>query len=216
MCKYPADEMGEELGPNARVWRVYLDEAEAFDKDMIDSWKDTIDVLLVFAGLFSAVVTTFVVQTSQALQPDYAMVSASLLTELVGLQRAASQGISFDSVPVSQVNSTSPFKAAANDRWVNGLWFTSLAFSLGTALVSVLVKQWLQNYVAAVSGSASTRVQIRQFRFYGLEKWHLRGIIGMLPALMHIALLFFFIGLVVFLYNLDLQSAPTGIYGLSL
>ncbi|KAA1466027.1 hypothetical protein DENSPDRAFT_7912 [Dentipellis sp. KUC8613] len=202
--KYPPDEMGEELGPNARIWRVYLDEAEAFDNDMINGWKDTIDVLLVFAGLFSAVVTTFVVQTSQDLQPDYAMVSASLLTELVGLQRAASQGISLDSVPISLVNSTSPFRAAANVRWVNGLWFTSLAFSLGTALVSVLVKQWLQNYVAAVLGSASTRVHIRQFRFYGLEKWHFRDIVGMLPVFMHIALLLFFVGLVVFLHNLDL------------
>ncbi|PVF95819.1 hypothetical protein CPB86DRAFT_816861 [Serendipita vermifera] len=86
-AKYPADEFGEESGPNARFWRVYLDEAEMFDMEMTEGWKDTIDVLLVFAGLFSAVVTTFVAQTSQSLEADYAKISASLLTELVGLQR---------------------------------------------------------------------------------------------------------------------------------
>ncbi|TFY80559.1 hypothetical protein EWM64_g3454 [Hericium alpestre] len=152
--KYPADEIYEEMGPNARVWRVYLDEAEAFDTDMIEGWKDTIDVLLVFAGLFSAVVSTFVVQTAQALQPDYGQITASLLTELVSLQRTAALGQSVDAVPRSVLNATSTFSAAGTDRWVNALWFTSLSFSLATALISVLVKQWLQHYVSAVSGVA--------------------------------------------------------------
>ncbi|TFY74743.1 hypothetical protein EWM64_g9269 [Hericium alpestre] len=35
--KYPGDEMYEELGPDARIWHVYLDEAEAFDGDMIEA-----------------------------------------------------------------------------------------------------------------------------------------------------------------------------------
>ncbi|TFY77027.1 hypothetical protein EWM64_g6985 [Hericium alpestre] len=45
---YPEDHVNDGLGPSARVWRVYLDEAKAFDDNMIDGWKDTIDVLLVF------------------------------------------------------------------------------------------------------------------------------------------------------------------------
>ncbi|KAG7443307.1 uncharacterized protein BT62DRAFT_935245 [Guyanagaster necrorhizus] len=50
------------------------------------------DVLTVFAGLFSAVVTTFVAQTSQSLQVDYGQVTASLLFELTDIQRAAVNG----------------------------------------------------------------------------------------------------------------------------
>jgi hypothetical protein len=46
--RYPPDEFGQEMGPGARVWRVYLDEAELFDRDMVEGWKDGIDVLLVF------------------------------------------------------------------------------------------------------------------------------------------------------------------------
>jgi hypothetical protein len=50
--RYPPDEHGEELGPNARVWCVYHDEATAFDMEMVEGWRDTTDVLLVFVSLF--------------------------------------------------------------------------------------------------------------------------------------------------------------------
>ncbi|TFY50646.1 hypothetical protein EVG20_g11404, partial [Dentipellis fragilis] len=176
--RYPPDEVFKTLDPNARVWKVYLDEAKMVDDDVMEAWRDTIDVLLVFAGLFSAVVTTFVVQSSQSLQPDYSQVSAMLLTELVGLQRAAANGISVNTVPVSAQNATSGFHVARSDQWVNGLWFVSLAFSLATALMAVLVKQWLQYYVSPISGTGKEKAHTRHFRFAGLEKWHVSGIVG--------------------------------------
>ncbi|CAG8639862.1 3739_t:CDS:2 [Acaulospora colombiana] len=222
-AKYPADEFGEEAGPNARFWRVYLDEAEVFDMEMTEGWKDTIDVLL--AGLFSAVVTTFVAQTSQSLDYNYSKISTSLLTELVGLQRAQMEGSSPGSVNRSELNfSTTPFKAEKSDRWVNGLWFTSLSLSLSTALFSVLVKQWIQNYISTLTGDVRGRVHTRQFRYNGLETWHVRGIIGWLPVMMHTSLCIFFIGLVIFLASLDsiipwlvcsLASVSYGLYAAS-
>ena len=39
------------MGPNARVWRVYQDEAEVFDADMVGEARDSLDVLLVFVSL---------------------------------------------------------------------------------------------------------------------------------------------------------------------
>ena len=45
---YPDDPYGAEAGQNARVWRVYLDETEQFDNDMIQGFRDTLDVHLVF------------------------------------------------------------------------------------------------------------------------------------------------------------------------
>ncbi|TFY50821.1 hypothetical protein EVG20_g11311, partial [Dentipellis fragilis] len=215
--KYPIDEDGKCLAPSACVWKVYLDEAKMMDDDMVEAWKDTIDVLLVFAGLFSAVVTTFVVQSSQSLQPDYSQVSAMLLTELVGLQRAMADGVSPTVIPVSQQNATSGFQVAASDQWVNRLWFISLAFSLATALISVLVKQWLQYYVSPISGTSQEKAHIRHFRYSGLEKWHVSEIVGFLPIFMHIALLLFFIGLVLFLVPLDTVTAGmTGVLAAAL
>ncbi|KAG6809621.1 hypothetical protein H0H93_015658, partial [Arthromyces matolae] len=72
---YEPDPSGQEASENARVWRVYLDEADAYDTDMISSFQTILDSLLVFASLFSAVVTTFVAQTSQVLQPDNAQIT---------------------------------------------------------------------------------------------------------------------------------------------
>lgn len=45
---YPPDAFGEELGPNARFYKVYRDEATAQDEAMLDSWNKTLDILLIF------------------------------------------------------------------------------------------------------------------------------------------------------------------------
>jgi hypothetical protein len=46
--KYPPDAKYEEGGPTARLWRVYLDEAQAFDTDMISEMREALDLLLIF------------------------------------------------------------------------------------------------------------------------------------------------------------------------
>lgn len=50
---YPADAPNEGMAPNARVWRVFLDEAAA-DLDMVEHTRDTVDVILVFVSRFCA------------------------------------------------------------------------------------------------------------------------------------------------------------------
>ncbi|KAK0451102.1 hypothetical protein EV421DRAFT_1212204 [Armillaria borealis] len=197
--KYPEDAYCEEMGQNARVFRTYLDERRIYDANMIEEARDGVDVLLVFAGLFSAVVTTFLVQTSQSLQADYAEMSANLLFEMINIQRAAASGASLDSVAASPLNPNTTFIASTTSVRVNGLWFASLALSLTTALVAVLVKQWLHHYMALPSGTPREQSLLRQFRFAGLQKWRVLVIIGLLPVLMHTALANFFVGLVIFL-----------------
>ncbi|KAK0228792.1 hypothetical protein IW262DRAFT_1264967, partial [Armillaria fumosa] len=197
--KYPEDAPCEEMGPNSRVFRTYLDERAIYDANMVEESRDGVDVLLVFAGLFSAVVATFIVQTSQSLQVDYTEMSANLLFEMINIQRAIASGASLDTVTSSPLNPNTTFIASATSIWVNGLWFTSLALSLTTALVSVLVKQWLHHYMALPSGTPRECSLLRQFRFAGLQKWRVLIIIGLLPVLMHTALAIFFVGLVIFL-----------------
>ncbi|PBK64560.1 hypothetical protein ARMSODRAFT_892882, partial [Armillaria solidipes] len=200
--KYPEDAPYEEAAPAARVWRTYEDESRNHDANMVEESRDNVDVLLVFAGLFSAVVTTFVAQTSQSLQRDYAAMSASLLYESILVQRAIANGSSVNAISPSPLNPTIAFVPATTDVWVNGLWFTSLFLSLTTALVAVLVKQWLHHYVALPSGTPRDRSFTRQFRYAGFQKWHVQVIIGLLPVLMHLALAIFLSGLVIFLHPL--------------
>ncbi len=49
--KFPEDKRYEELGPAARVWRTYLEECAAFDVEMVEGWRDGLDVLLVFVSV---------------------------------------------------------------------------------------------------------------------------------------------------------------------
>ncbi|KAG7443217.1 uncharacterized protein BT62DRAFT_982123 [Guyanagaster necrorhizus] len=204
---YPEDPIFEEMAPSARIWQAYLDECQTYDAEMVEVWRDTIDVLLVFAGLFSAVVTTFVVQTLQSLQLDFNQVSASLLFELVSVQRALANGTSVDDVPSSQLTPTSSFSPSSLIVWTNGLWFVSLSLSLTIALVAVLTKQWIHHYISVPSGTPRYRSRIRHFRYMGLEKWHVPVIVGLLPLLMHSSLALFFAGLVLFLITLHIGIA---------
>ncbi|KAF8823338.1 hypothetical protein HHX47_DHR10000127 [Lentinula edodes] len=215
--KYPQDKRYHELDEEARVWWVYLDEAAAFDNDMVGELGDSLDILLVFnlvltvhaskAGLFSAVLTTFVAQTSQSLSQDYSQLSSSYVSELTALMRAGSNMTALSNVPTTNTS----FSPAISDLWVNGLWFTSLSIALTVALFAVLAKQWLRQYMSIITGTPRQRVFIRQFRLDGLIKWRVQTIIGLLPVLLHISLILFLAGLVIFLAPLStLMTYITG------
>ncbi|KAK0237116.1 hypothetical protein EDD85DRAFT_1023829 [Armillaria nabsnona] len=176
--KFPEDKQYEELGPTARVWRTYLEECTAFDIEMVEGWRDGLDVLLVFAGLFSAV-------------------TASLLFELIDVQRAAANGSLVNDVPRSGLTPFSEFHPTTSDSLVNGLWFTSLSFSLTTALFAVLTKQWIHQYMSVPSGTPRDRC----------GQWGVGFIIGLLPVLMSASLFVFLVGLVVFLVPLEVSIA---------
>ncbi|KAK0494284.1 hypothetical protein EDD18DRAFT_1009156, partial [Armillaria luteobubalina] len=197
--RFPEDKRYEELGPFARVWRTYLEECATYDVEMLEGWRDGLDVLLVFTGLFSAVVTTFVVQTSQSLQVNYNQVTVTLLFELINVQRASANGSLVNDVPRSNLTPFSDFRPTITDSLVNGLWFTSLSFSLTTALFTVLTKQWIHQYIAVPSGTPRDRGRVRHFRYMGLQQWGVGFIIGLLPVLLSVSLGLFLVGLVLFL-----------------
>ncbi|KAF9030710.1 hypothetical protein BDZ89DRAFT_949437, partial [Hymenopellis radicata] len=197
--RFPDDPYCEETSaPNAKVWRVYVEEAAAFDANMIGRYRDGLDVMLVFAGLFSAVVTSFLVQASQNLQADYGEMTAILLHDLVAIQLALADGASVVNITSPSANPTAVFVANRIDILVNSFWVVSISASLAVALAAVLVKQWLHHYMSLHSGTSRHRSHVRHFRFTGLERWRVRVIIGMLPIIMHLSLMLFLSGLILF------------------
>ncbi|KAH7876101.1 uncharacterized protein C8R40DRAFT_1145916, partial [Lentinula edodes] len=199
--KYADEPLGEELKDNSRVFQVYLDEAENFDDDMMRGFRETIDSLLVFAALFSGVVTSFVIATISALQPDYSQITAVLLVEQVQILRAAGNTTAINAIPKSSVDLQNA-SVATDDLWINGLFLASLSLALVTALLSVLVKQWLQAYSSILAGSAQQKALIRQFRYNGLVKWKVPEIVGILPLILHTSLALFLIGLSLYISEL--------------
>ncbi|KAH8806813.1 hypothetical protein DL96DRAFT_1822167, partial [Flagelloscypha sp. PMI_526] len=199
--KYPEDAPGDELGANARVFKVYNDEAERYDADMIRGFRDSLDGLLVFASLFSAVVTTILMQTIQVLPTDQSRITNHLLYETTLLLRANGNATVINSISQSPYGPTSN-TFSTDDVWINALFIASLALSLTTALLSVLAKQWLQAYMSLTSGSARDVALIRHLRFIGLERWKLSEFIGTLPLILHTSLGLFFAGLFLFVRTL--------------
>ncbi|KAF9030739.1 hypothetical protein BDZ89DRAFT_1064517 [Hymenopellis radicata] len=206
--RFPDDPYCKETSaPNAKVWRVYVEEAAAFDANMIGRYRDGLDVMLVFAGLFSAVVTSFLVQASQNLQADYGEMTAMLLHDLVAIQLSLADGASVVNITSPSANPTGAFVANRIDVLVNGFWVVSLSASLAVALAAVLVKQWLHHYTSLLSGTSRHRSHVRHSRFTGLERWRVRVIIGTLPIIMHLSLMLFLSGLILFFVPLHVSLA---------
>ncbi|KAF8916070.1 hypothetical protein CPB85DRAFT_1186961, partial [Mucidula mucida] len=131
VARFPEpDPYGQETAPNARAWRVYVEEAAAFDENMIGQSRDGLDVMLVF-------VSTFVLQ--------------------VLVQLAVSDGATVN-VTTPSINPAEKFEPDAIDVWINGLWVVSLTTSLVVALAAVLVKQWLLRYISFPSGTWRVRI----------------------------------------------------------
>ena len=100
-------------------------------------------------GLFSAVVTTLVVQSSQALQPDATEKNMAILSHI--LLSTQPYGSAMHTAPFSIVTDT--LRPSSMDYWGNRFWFISLALSLFAAFMAVLIRQWV--HVSLLVNTAS-------------------------------------------------------------
>lgn len=83
---------------------------------------------------------------------------------------------------------------------VNALLFASLCCSLIAALAGVISLQWVSEYDARLDTvDARKHALIRHFRFLGVQKWNMGGIIAILPLLLHASVFLFFSGMVVWM-----------------
>ncbi|THU94667.1 hypothetical protein K435DRAFT_582171, partial [Dendrothele bispora CBS 962.96] len=205
---YEEDEPYTEMGPDARVWKVYNQKIVRIDLEKIQGWKEELESLLVFASLFSAVITTVASQTSTRLQKDWGEVTSNLMVELITIQRARFSGnlIDADHPSPSHLTPTSEFTPRPLDVAINTLWFISLTLSLFTALAAMVCSQWIRHYMKKSSSlpvkSNEEKAVVHHFQFMSLQKWHVARIIGSLSMIMQLASAFFFVGLVIFLHDL--------------
>ncbi|EKM50655.1 uncharacterized protein PHACADRAFT_264034 [Phanerochaete carnosa HHB-10118-sp] len=186
----------------ATCWKKCKKVLSKHDKSLIEGWREDVDTLLVFSGLFSAVLTAFVVESYTFLKPDPDGTTTDILREMLGEVRNIRAGITSppDSTADSEFPSINDFPASFAIR-VNVLWFTSLVFDLAAATIGILAKQWLRDYVRHSGGSPREKARIRQLRHNDFMKFHMHQVIASLPILLQWSLAFFFIGLVDLLWN---------------
>lgn len=93
------------------------------------------------SGLFSAVVSAFLVDSYKNLTPDSGDLTAALLIQISLQLSAASNGSH-----IGPLGPPSNFQPANSTISVNVLWFLSLILALICALSAALVQQWARKY----------------------------------------------------------------------
>ncbi|KAF5309413.1 hypothetical protein D9619_012379 [Psilocybe cf. subviscida] len=88
-------------------------------------------------------------------------------------------------------------------RWINGLWFVALTFSLAGAFGSILAKGWVAQFIPISAGVPIIDAYNRHRRFFGDDQLHLRAVITTLPATLHVGFYLFFVGLILLLFQDD-------------
>ncbi|KAI0666941.1 hypothetical protein C8Q78DRAFT_405404 [Trametes maxima] len=204
-----------------KAWTSVAAQVERHSETTVERWNKEIDTYLVFAGLFSAILTAFNVQSYQSLQPtppDHA------LATVAALQRISAQLSSFatsstfvnSTTPAFQNHDAPPTPVPQSAIWLNGLWFTSLILSLASSSLCIMVKQWLNEFSSPVQGTIRETARLRQYRLENLERWHVGFIVMTIPVLLQIALALFLAGLLVLLYPLHrgVASVSAGFVGM--
>ncbi|KAF7347094.1 hypothetical protein MVEN_01463400 [Mycena venus] len=190
--------LSEEVG-SAKIFSVYISEAEKYDKTLVNSWRNDMEGMLIFAGLFSAVLTAFLVESYKTLIPDSGDLTVELLLQISHQFAAGLNGTSFD------LPSRAVFVAPSSSLVCNTFWFISLGLSLASALLATLVEQWARNFSQKVDMRPSPIIRARVFSYlyHGLKQFNMHNMVDIVPLFLHFSLIFFFAGLVAFLLPIN-------------
>lgn len=155
-------------------------------------------------GLFSAVVTLFIIESYKKLSPDPGDRSTALL-EQISQQLAGFQ----NTTTVPQFQDTTSFSPGRAIICVNVLWFLSLVTSIVSAFYVMLVQQWIRRYTQMTKDLSGDDGPVRSTLFLGTQKYRMSHAIGLIPLPLHISVFLFFSGLIIFLFNISNIVANT-------
>ncbi|KAF9567125.1 hypothetical protein CPC08DRAFT_627378, partial [Agrocybe pediades] len=138
------------------------------------AWKEEVQNLVIFAGLFSSVLSAFVVQTYQSLQPDPNNQVVFLLSQIANNMGSSPSNTSF--------TTASSFTPDSSSVRINVLWLISLVLSLTTVLIAIVASQWLtehQHYPSSMS--LMEKYALFHMRQESLAKWRVPEILSSVP-----------------------------------
>ncbi|KAG1734111.1 hypothetical protein EDB19DRAFT_1594655, partial [Suillus lakei] len=115
----------------SKFWASYKTVSGEYDDDMLERCNGNMDIVLIFAGLFSAVNTAFIIATQQ----NPSDTTNVLLVQLIQT--------TFNGSPAAQPTIPLPSPGFSSSKpWMQALAYASLAFSLLAAYGAVMGKQW--------------------------------------------------------------------------
>ncbi|CAE7190919.1 unnamed protein product, partial [Rhizoctonia solani] len=199
------DEDGTELEPNARVWKTYVKESGEFDLDLVEGWNRSLDVILIFAALFSAISTA-----SKNLRQDPADSTAQTLegiSQILLSIAQANQSLLPQTTIEGGLSNHEEFTPSLAAICINVLWFLSLILSMAASLIAMLAKEWCYLFVSGRTGQPYLQARKRQQRWEGMVMWKMPELLMFLPSLMHWSLFLFAIGLSIYLWEMHFGVA---------
>jgi len=141
--------------------------------------------------------------SNQELRPNSQDTSAFYLKQIYQLQASPEASLPLSPSAIVNPPAFSPAKYAI---WVNSLWFLSLVISLSCALLATSMQQWVRRYVKVTQParcSPHERARVRAFFANGMDTFHFPWVVERLPAMVHLSLVSFFIGLLIYLFNIN-------------
>ncbi|KAF8261488.1 hypothetical protein EI94DRAFT_1606617, partial [Lactarius quietus] len=195
----PATERPTYSDSSGAIFSMYTTRAQKFDEEDVENWKGGADSILVFTGLFSSTVATFISVSYQNLQQDPNLTTQSLLAQ-ISQQLSNSTIGSTGSSPTSIQSSFVPPASAV---FVNSVWFLSLVLSLTCALMATLLQQWARRYFQMIQrhNAPHVRAHIREYFAQGARTFRISAFVELLPSLLLVSVLLFFAGLIVFAFS---------------
>ncbi|KAJ8489887.1 hypothetical protein ONZ45_g13399 [Pleurotus djamor] len=121
---------------NAGAWNPLLVSTQRRIAPILERWRGGLDTLLIFIGLFSAIVTAFLVESLSELQVDQPARTNELLVNLTSVLVAIHTNGNL--VTVNQAQDPIDFTPDSDSIRVNILWSLSLIFSLCLAALAVV------------------------------------------------------------------------------
>ncbi|KAF5365211.1 hypothetical protein D9758_005445 [Tetrapyrgos nigripes] len=163
----------------AKLWSVYIGEAQRYDEELLKGWKQDMEGTLLFSALYSASLTAFLIESYQTLQDDPAQNTVNLLIQISQQLAAVSNG----TIPPFQ-----PIPAFLSAR------ANVLAAGYFRAAVDPGLPTQNDDETVTHSSSQSALLPIRRITDFGMH-----NLVDLIPILLHTSLFFFFAGLVSFL-----------------
>lgn len=144
-------------------------------------------------------------QSYAQLTPDNSLLTVQLLQDISVQLHSLSVN---QSAAPSTAGTPSSFKASTAIVTTNTLWFLSLVCSLASAQLGIFLKQWTRNYTYwTVEERPQLAAGLRQYRYEQLHAWSLPRFVAVLSALLQMALVLFFAGLLILVWPLDIVLA---------
>ncbi|KAG8946245.1 hypothetical protein FRC04_011991 [Tulasnella sp. 424] len=195
LLKRLPDIKAEEACGTTRLWRTYQKEAAEYDTELLNRYNKSLDTVLIFAGLFSAVNTSFITFLQPGLSQDPNEMTHALLRLMIHTISNSTFTDSDVSLPIWLGPPTSAI-------WTQSILYASLATCLLSAFGATMGKQWLEQYAEVdVRGNEEERGLSRQRKLDGATKWGCTAALDALPLLLQVNLFLFGLAICTWLWS---------------